>query len=355
MTRSIFTPMRAFHLRRAAFALAASLALTGTAAAQGASVSEELIAKAKQEGQLVYYTDLIVDQVVRPLVAAFEAKYGIKVNYSRGDSQDNVLKILNEYRAGRVQADVFGLTSGLQVLVEAGAIKQFDTVNGAQLPPQYRDPDRYWVSSHLYVLTPAVNTDLVPAAQQPKTYEDLLAPTWTNKIVWKPNDLSGATGFIGNILVSMGEERGMDYLRKLARQNVKKINASARAVLDQVIAGEYPMALQIFNHHAAISAAKGAPVQWLRLEPVTVNPGEVGLINGGAHPNAALLFVEFMLSKEGQQIFQKAAYLPARPDVPPLMPELVPQSGGFTGNVITPAMTARSLDHWNEVFNQLFR
>ena len=121
MTRSIFTPMRAFHLRRAALALAGSLALTGAAAAQGASVSEELIAKAKQEGQLVYYTDLIVDQVVRPLVAAFDAKYGIKVNYSRGDSQDNVLKILNEYRAGRVQADVFGLTSGLQVLVDAGA------------------------------------------------------------------------------------------------------------------------------------------------------------------------------------------------------------------------------------------
>ena len=342
-------------LRRAAFGAAALLALTGAAAAQNAGVSEELIAKAKQEGQLVYYTDLIVDQVVRPLVAAFEAKYGIKVSYSRGDSQDNVLKILNEYRAGRVQADVFGLTSGLQVLVEAGAVKQFTTVNGSELPPQYRDPDRYWVSSHLYVLTPALNTDLVPASQRPKTYEDLLAPTWKDKIVWKPNDLSGATGFIGNILISMGEERGMDYLRKLARQNVKKINASARAVLDQVVAGEYPLALQIFNHHAAISADKGAPVQWLKLEPVTVNPGEVGLINGGAHPNAGLLFIEFMLSKEGQQIFQKANYLPARPDVPPLMPELVPQSGGFTGTVITPVMTARSLDHWNEVFNQLCR
>src|SRR5512140_3118253 len=192
MSKKLASRMLASNLRRAALGVAGLLALTSAAVAQSAGISDELIAKAKQEGQLVYYTDLIVDQVVRPLVAAFDAKYGIKVSYSRGDSQDNVLKILNEYRAGRVQADVFGLTSGLQVLVDAGAIKQFDTVNGADLPAQYRDPDRYWVSSHLYVLTPAVNTDLVPAAQQPKTYEDLLAPTWTNKIVWKPNDLSGA-------------------------------------------------------------------------------------------------------------------------------------------------------------------
>jgi ABC-type Fe3+ transport system substrate-binding protein len=346
--------MRRFTFGAVACALPCAVAM-GALDARAAEVSGELIAKAKQEGQLVYYTDLIVDQVVRPLVAAFEAKYAIKVNYSRGDSQDNILKMLNEYRAGRVMSDVFGLTSGLQVLIEAGAIKPFATVNGAELPPQYRDPDQYWISSHLFVLTPAVNTDLVPAAQRPKSYEDLLAPAWKDKIVWKPNDLSGAPGFIANILITMGEERGMDYLRKLSKQNIKKVNASARAVLDQVIAGEYPMTLQIFNHHAAISAEKGAPVEWLRLDPATVTPGQMGLVKNGQHPNAGLLFVEFLLSKEGQQIFQKANYLPARPDVPPLMPDLIPEKGGFKANVITPAITAKSLDHWNEVFNQLFR
>jgi ABC-type Fe3+ transport system substrate-binding protein len=122
-----------------------------------------------------------------------------------------------------------------------------------------------------------------------------------------------------------------------------------------VIAGEYPLTLQIFNHHAAISAAKGAPVEWLRLDPTTVTPGQVGLTKNAPHPNAGLLFVEFMTSKEGQQIFQKANYLPARPDVPPATPELIPENGGFRANVITPAMIAQGLDHWNEVFNQLFR
>ena len=66
-----------------------------------------------------------------------------------------------------------------------------------------------------------------------------------------------------------------------------------------------------------------APVEWLRLDPTTVTPGQVGLTRNAPHPNAGLLFVEFMTSKEGQQIFQKANYLPARPDVPPATPDLL--------------------------------
>jgi iron(III) transport system substrate-binding protein len=338
----------------AVFIAAASLAAINTQAI-AAEISAELIAKARQEGQVVYYTDLIVDQIVRPLASAFEAKYGIKVGYARADSQVNILKMLNEQKAGRVMSDIFGLNTGLEVLIAAGAARQFTAANAQELPARYRDPDRYWVSSHLFVITPALNTDLVPAAQRPHSYDDLLAPFWKDKMVWKPNDLTGAPGFIGNVLISMGEERGMDYLRKLSRQNIKAVNASARAVLDQVIAGEYALSLQILNHHAAISAAKGAPVDWVRLNPVTVAPGLVGMTNGGPHPNAGLLFVEFMTSDEGQRIFQKADYLPARPDVPPRIPDLIPQSGGFTGNVITPAITAKSYEHWNDVYKDLFR
>lgn len=337
------------------FIIAACAALMFATAAPAADISPELIAKAKQEGQITYYTDLIIDQIVRPLTTAFEAKYGIKVAFTRGDSQVNSIKLLNEYRAGRVMADVFGLTSNMEVLIEAGAVRQFTAANAEELPAQYRDPDHYWVSSHLFVMTPGFNTSLVPVAQRPKSYDDLLLPHWKGRMAWKMNDLSGGPGFIGNVLTHMGEERGMAYLRRLATQDIKVLNASARAILDQVIAGEYPMALQIFNHHAAISAEKGAPVDWLRLSPATVTPGLVGLPKNAPHPNAGLLFVEFMTSKEGQQIFQKAAYLPARPDVPPTVPGLVPTAGGFAGTVITPALTAKSMKHWDKVFAELFR
>ncbi len=102
--------------------------------ASAAEISPELIAKARQEGQVTYYTDLIVDQIVRPLATAFEAKYGIKVSYTRGDSQVNSIKLINEYRAGRVMADVFGLTSNMEVLIEAGVVRQFTAANAEELP-----------------------------------------------------------------------------------------------------------------------------------------------------------------------------------------------------------------------------
>ena len=332
-----------------------SCAAIATTAASAAEIDPQLIARAQKEGQLVYYTDLIIEQVVRPLVAAFEKKYGIKVTFTRGDSQVNSVKVLNEYRAGRVQSDIFGLTSGFHVLVDAGAVRQFTTANGDELPTQYRDPNRYWVATHVYVMTPGVNTSLVPAAQRPKTYDDLLLPYWRDKMVWKPNDMSGAPGFVGNVLTAMGEERGMEYLRRLSKQNIRMVNASARAILDQVIGGEYPMSLQIFNHHAAISAKKGAPVDWVRLNPSTVNPSLVALTRNSPHPNAGQLFIEFLTSPEGQAIFQKADYLPARPTVPPSIPELIPETGGFKANVITPEIQAKQLDHWDKVVATLFK
>ena len=172
----------------------------------------------------------------------------------RADSQVNILKMLNEQKAGRVMSDMFGLIIGSRGADAAGAVRQFTAANGEELPARYRDPDHYWVSSHLFVIEPGLNTDLVPAAQRPHSYDDLLAPYWKDKMVWKPNDLTGAPGFIGNVLTSMGEERGMDYLRKLSRQNIKMVNASARAVLDQVIAGNIP-----WRCRSSITTPRSAP------------------------------------------------------------------------------------------------
>ena len=80
---------------------------------------------------------------------------------------------------------------------------------------------------------------------------------------------SGGVGFVGTVLAEMGEEKGMAYLRELRQAEGRQCGGSAREVLDQVIAGEYPIALQIFNHHAVISAKKGAPVDWIKMEPAT--------------------------------------------------------------------------------------
>ncbi len=323
--------------------------------ARAAEIDPALVAAAKKEGRVVLYTPMIVDQIVRPLAAAFRAKYGIEVQYLRMDSAAVVLKILNEHRAGRAAADVFSTSLGIESLIASKAIRKFESVSAAELPANYKDPDGYWVANRLYVLGPAMNTRLIKQEDFPKTFDDLLDPKFTGKIVWRRNNLTGATGFVGNVLVTMGEEKGMEYLRKLARQRLITVSISDRAVLDQIIAGEYAMTIAMTNHNVEISRKQGAPVAWSPLETAMIFSEQMGLTTLSTRPNAGRLFVEYAISREGQTVFQKAGYIPTHPAVPPLEAKLLPPGGGFKGNVFTPAFVEKNRKKWDEIVETLFR
>lgn len=335
----------------------AAVSATVVLASTGAVADQALYQAAKKEGQVTWYTTLIVKQAVRPLVAAFQKKYpGVKVRYSRANSTNTAIKILSEGKANRILGDVFDGTSNAEPLKDAGLVEKWTPKGVAAYPEEYRDPEGYWAVTHLYFLTPGVNTSLVPPKDAPKTFEDLLDPKWRGKMAWSPSSTtSGAAGFIGNVLMTMGEKRGMDYLRKLAKQDIIPVNASARKVLDQAVAGEYPIALQIFNHHTVISAKKGAPVTWIKMEPVTNVLSAIGLIKGAPHPNAGKLLIEYMLSEEGQKVLQKANYLPAMPSVPAKVPSLKPKEGGFKVTVMSQKLVHQNLKKWKQIQADLFR
>jgi iron(III) transport system substrate-binding protein len=218
-----------------------------------------------------------------------------------------------------------------------------------------KDKDGYWQAILLYVFTPGINTTMVAKEQAPKTYQDLLDPRWRGKMAWNPGSIAGAHGFVGNILMSMGEARGMDYLRALARQQIVNIEASSRAILDQVIAGEYPLGLMMFNHHTVISAQKGAPSDWLKLEPVPVAFDAVGILKDAPHPNAARLLVDFLSSEDGQKVLQQADYLPAMPKMPAMKPGLRPEDGGFKATFFRPDDIYDRIPGWIKVVGELFK
>jgi ABC-type thiamine transport system substrate-binding protein len=160
-----------------------------------------LIAAAKTEGRVVWYTTLIVNQAVRPLAKAFEEKYpGIEVRYSRADSGPTALKILNEARAARLQADVFDGTGTAPPLVRAGLVAAYLPPTAAHYPPELRDPEGHWICTNLYFLTPGINTSLVPRDAAPRTLQDLLDPKWRGRIAWSSNPTAGAGTFIGTVL-----------------------------------------------------------------------------------------------------------------------------------------------------------
>jgi ABC-type Fe3+ transport system substrate-binding protein len=314
-----------------------------------------LIAAARKEGRVVWYTTLIANQVVDPLKAAFEKKYpGVTLDYSRADEQPNAVKILDEARAGRLQADVYDGLMIMEAFKRAGLAAPFSIPNAAAYPPQTHDKDGTWRALLLFVFAEGYNSNMVSAAAAPKTYQDLLDPRWKGKMAWNANSIAGAYGFVGNILLSMGETRGMAYLRALSKQDVVGVGASSRAILDQVIAGEYPIELMTFNYHAVISANKGAPARWLPLQPAPVAFDSVGLLKGAPHPAAAKLLLDYLLSDEGQRVIAKADYLPALPSVPAVAAGLRPDDGHFQATWLRPEVVYPHLAQWASIAKELF-
>jgi ABC-type Fe3+ transport system substrate-binding protein len=340
---------------RAAIALASCIAWMIGAAAPGHAADAALYQAAKREGEVVWYTALIVTQAVRPLIEAFNRKYpGIEVHTARADSGPTAIKIINEARAAKLQSDVFDGIDATPPLVQAGLVEPYIPSEASKYPPELRDPDGRWNALVVYFLTPAINTDLVPAADVPRNPQDLLAPKWKGKIAWSTAAAAGAPVYVGAVLRQMGEDKGMAFLRALGKQDIVNLDATNRAILDQVILGEYPIALNIFNHHAVLSAQKGAPVKWLKLEPIAGLMHSIGLTRNAPHPNAGKLLIDFLTSEEGQRRLAEVEYLPAMPSVAAKTPEVKPEAGGFDAIMLSPDTVTQNRDRWMAITKELF-
>jgi iron(III) transport system substrate-binding protein len=342
---------------RAVLCAALSGALLLAASAGPAKAADQaLIDAARKEGSVVWYTSFVEDQAARPLAAAFEKKYpGIHVQLVSGTATDLLTKLLAEARAGSVQADVHHGGSSVWPLVQAGVVVPYVAESAKAYPPELQDPQGLWTADVLYFLVPAINTDAVSAAQAPKNFQDLLDPRWKGKIAWTTQmTQGGAPGFIGTMLLDRGEQAGMAFLKQLSAQRIVNVPSNQRVVLDQVIDGEYSIALSTFINHSYISAHDGAPVRALPLDPATETLDTLFLLKG-PHPNAGKLFIDFSLSDEGQRVFRDAGYIPADPAVDALDPTMKPAGGHFRAVILTPAIVEKGLKHWIDIYNELFK
>ncbi len=150
-------------MRSSALLRVAAIAIVALAARNAAAADSALIEAAKKEGQVVWYTTLIVNQIVRPLKAAFEKKYpGVTLQFTRADDIVTAEKIIAEGRAGRVQADIFDGIANMLPLQEAGLLSPFTVPNEADYPAELKAKDGYWIAAIMYVFTPGINTTLLP-------------------------------------------------------------------------------------------------------------------------------------------------------------------------------------------------
>jgi iron(III) transport system substrate-binding protein len=296
--------------------------------------------------------------MLRPLTAGFMKKYPfLKMTYWRADSEELLAKISAEVRANAVVADLFEGSGGGEIAVESGFTQPFYSPALADYPKMYLDPRGHLAPTRLSYFSIAYNTRQVPADKVPKTYADLLDPQWKGKMAW-PYAHTGRYLFLINLRIAWGEEKAMDYFKKLAGQKIINFaSGSARTLVDRVIAGEYPIAINIYAHHPLISAAKGAPVNSQLMDPVPSAAGTVAVVKGAKHPHAAMLLMDFMLGKEGQQIMADANYFPSHPglEAKARLAGIIPRKAGFKENYVNPQQLKQNLESTDAIIQKLFR
>lgn len=299
---------------------------------KGADREQVLLKGARKEGRMVIYSSLIVNQMLRPLAEAFKKKYPfLEVKYWRGSSGKTFKKVTAEMRAGKLVADVVEGSGITGSIVKAKIALPIWSPELAPYNKKFNAKDGTWVTTRFRYIGGAYNTKMVAKADVPKTMEDLLDPKWKGKIAWRAGtSSSGEMITITSLLLAWGDKKAEAYLAKLAKNEPVPLHVSNRGVVDRVMEGEYAIAVGASAHHPLISARKGASVAPMLLNPVPSLNGTISVLKGVPHPHAAMLMVDFILSKEGQKLFQKAGYFPAHPDVPAAkdLQQVVPSIAG---------------------------
>jgi ABC-type Fe3+ transport system substrate-binding protein len=336
--------------------LAAAQSSDNPAMYRGPDREQRLLEGARKEGQVMVYSSMIADQALRPLIDGFQKKYPfMKPQYVRDDPPQQLQKMMAEARSGHMVADVLESTS-LEVPIRAANINQpFWSPEIEAYAPERRDPQNFWAPTRFSYLGACYNTNLVKPADLPKSFDDYLDPKWKGRTVWS-GTVIGAMLFITGVRNFMGEEKARGYLEKLAKNDIVTIPSANRVIVDRVMAGEYALCLDAFLHHPIISARKGAPVAPLPLEPVLTVVSSVMLPKAPPHPYSAMLFIDYLLSKDGQARLRDAEYFPARSDVPALpdLDKIVPHKIGLKENFIDPVKINKELPKSRAIYQELF-
>ena len=262
---------------------------------------------ARREGEVMLYTSLVPEDLT-PLGAAFEKKYGVKLKTWRANSEKVLQRAVTEMRAGRSDADVVE-TNGPQMesLYREKGLQPLRSAHLKDLMPQALRPHGHWVGTRINMFVQSYNTRLVKKEELPKSYSDLTNPRWKGRLGIEAED----EDWFAMVLKEMGEEAGLRTFREIARVNGFSVRRGHTLLAGLVASGEIPLAITTYSHGAEKMKQRGAPVEWFAITPAIGRANGIGIARSAPHPHAAALFVDFLLSPEGQAILQKGGYVPA--------------------------------------------
>ena len=272
----------------------------------GADRQQKLVEGAKKERTVSVYTSAQTTDF-NMLVAAFEKKYGVKVTIWRGGSEDIVTRTVQENRANRFAVDVVE-TNGpeLESLHRENILQLVKSPYLADLISPAILPHGEWAGSRLNVFVQAYNTKLVKKADLPKTWEDLTSPKWKGKLGIEQED----SDWLAGVFADIGDARGRKVFKDIVTANGISARKGHTLLTQLVVSGEVPLALTIYNYKVEQLKRQGAPIDWFTIGNAIARPNGIGVARKAPHPHAAVLFYDFELSPEGQQIIANLEFVP---------------------------------------------
>jgi len=275
------------------------------------AADEKTIELGKKEGRVSFYTTMGADEC-KLLVDAFQAKYpAIRVDITRLGSEKLLQRIITEARAGSHFFDAVP-NSGMEIylLAKMGLLANFKTAEFVAFVADSKDPAGRWVDLYSNLRMIGYNTRAVPKDKIPKRYEDLLEPGWKGQIGFHEGQFS----WYATMLKIMGEERGRKFFQGLARQDLNYRGAQV-LIAQMISAGEFNLGFT-YDTQILRFKSRGAPIDIAPMPFVTKNIHPLALAAHAPHPNAGKVFIDYVLSKEGQLFIKKMGRVISRSDIP---------------------------------------
>ena len=286
---------------------------------QGGAREAQLIEAAKRDGKIVLYGTTNI-AVMQELLERFKKKYSfLQVDNYRATTNRVYAKVVAEARSGTHAVDVIEISPD-----SAFKLKQDHLLDPYLSPVRksllegYADKEGYWTGYFHQVIALGYNTANIKKHEVPKTYEDLLNPSFKGKLSLGTADQE----LFGTLFEFWGKEKTLAYFNHLAK-NAPAMREGHTLQAQLLSAGEFAASPWLLGHNLGELKRKGAPVETVLLEPVLSTPKYVLLAKHSAHPYAAALLIDWMLS-EGQEILvAKFGRNSTIPGLKHLFPELV--------------------------------
>ena len=311
----------------------------------GPDRAARILAAAKKEGALTLYTSLAADNL-QALIGPFEEKYGVKVTIWRAPTEKVMQRILTEAAAGRHQVDTIHFGSPqLEALHREKILQPIKSPVLGELIAGSVPAHREWAATILQVYVQAYNTKLIKKEDLPKTYQDLADPKWKGKLGIE----SESWPWFATLTQSLGGDSGVKLFRDIVATNGISTHGSVSLLNNLVAAGDIGMALTVYQHMPQTGKKKGMPIDWFTLEPAIARSNGIAISRNAPHPNAALLFYDYMLSASGaQKVFAALGYYPTNSSVTNELPK------GLQIKQVDPVLVLDQVDKWSRTFEEIF-